>query len=174
LAQSRRLGSEDAVNQTLLAVAIFCGLSCIAPARSTVLSPASDAESAQAELLALHQADRRAHFSYDVNALVGSLPPELIYVRDGKIERQTQDAMRKGLTEYFARAEFTAWDDLEPPIIRVSPDGRMGWMVVRMKLAYTETDSAGKKTPVETVMAWMSAYEKRDGKWLQVANTTNV
>lgn len=160
------------MNRTLVVLAILCGLSCIAPAPAAISSSTSGAESARAELLALHQADRRAHFAHDINALVGSLPPELIYVRDGKIEKQTKDALRKRFTEYFARAEFSAWDDLEPPIISVSPDGQMGWMIVRMKLAYTETDAAGKKTPVETVMAWMSAYEKRDGHWLQVANTT--
>lgn len=160
------------MNRTQLALAIFCGLTCTAPAPVPLATSASGAESAPAELLALHQADRRAHFAHDINALVGSLPPELIYVRDGKIERQTSEALRKRFTEYFARAQFSAWDDLEPPIIRVSPDGQMGWMIVRVKLTYTETGAAEKKTPVETVMAWMSAYEKREGKWLHVANTT--
>lgn len=43
-------------------------------------------------------------------------------------------------------------------LVRASPDGKMGWMIVRVKIAYTKTDSAGKKTSEQTVMAWMSAY----------------
>ena len=45
----------------------------------------------RAELLALHQADRRAHFQHDVDALLATLPPEFIFVREGQIQQQTQD-----------------------------------------------------------------------------------
>jgi hypothetical protein len=80
--------------------------------------------------------------------------------------------LRKRFTQYFQGAEFSAWDDLEPPIIHVSPDGQMGWMVVRVKVAYSKTDSAGGKTQEQSVIAWMSAYEKREGKWFHVANAS--
>ena len=155
----------------LLASSTLAGLLCIAPVRHPV-----DVDAAKAELLALHQADRRAHFARDVDALVATLPPEFkfTFVRDGRIETQSKDNLRRRFTEYFRGAEFSAWDDLEPPIVRISPDGQMGCMIVRVKIAYTKTDAAGKKQSEQTVMAWMSAYEKRDGKWLHVANTTTV
>jgi hypothetical protein len=50
----------------------------------------------------------------------------------------------------------------------------MGWMIVRVKVAYTKTDKSGKKSSEETVMAWMSTYEKREGKWMHVANVTTT
>ena len=103
---------------------------------------------------------------------MAGLPSEFIYVRDGKIQTQTKEDLRKRFTEYFQGAEFSAWDDLEPPIIHVSPDGQMGWMVVRVKIAYSKTDAAGKKTQEQSVIAWMSVYEKREGKWLHVANAS--
>ncbi|MGA7918712.1 MAG: hypothetical protein WCA38_03500 [Candidatus Acidiferrales bacterium] len=71
-------------------------------------------------------------------------------------------------------AEFTAWDDLEPPIVHVSPDGQMGWMIVRMKIAVNRADASGKKTTESTVMVWMSTYEKHDGKWQHVTNASTV
>lgn len=155
----------------LLAAAVFAGLLCVAPAR-----PGSVAErpSAEAELLALHQADRRAHIARDVDALVATLPEKFIYVRDGKIEVDSREVLRSKFAEYFRNSEVTAWDDLEPPIVRASPDGRMGWMVVRIKVAYTKTDQSGKQSSEETVMAWMSTYEKREGKWMHVANVTTT
>lgn len=134
--------------------------------------PRVDIEAAKAELLALHQATRRAHFARDVDAILATIPPEFIYVRDGKIETQSKEDLRNRFANYFQGAEFSAWDDLEPPIIHVSPDGRMGWMIVRVKIEYTKAGAAGVKTNEQTVMAWMSAYEKRDGKWLHVANTS--
>jgi len=152
-----------------LKVGALAGLPCIAPTPPLIHA---DAETAKAELLALHQADRRAHFHHDVDALVASLPSEFIYVRDGKIQRQTKEDLRKRFVQYFQGAEFSAWDDLEPPIIHASPDGQMGWMVVRVKIAYSKTDAAGKKSQEQSVIAWMSVYEKQEGKWLHVADAS--
>jgi len=131
-------------------------------------------KSAEVELLALHQNDRRAHFARDVETLLATIPPEFISVRDGDIRRQSQDELRKRFTEYFRGVEFTAWDDLEPPIVHVSSDGHMGWMIVRVKISINRSDAAGKQTTENTVMAWMSAYEKHEGKWQHIANVTTV
>jgi hypothetical protein len=137
--------------------------------------PIVDVEAAAtAELLALHKADRRLHFAHDVDALLATLPDTFTYVRDGKVEMQSKESRRKRFTEYFRGTEFTAWDDLEPPIVRASPDGKMGWMIVRAKIGYTKTDAAGKKSSEQAVMAWMSAYEKRGRDWFHVANITTV
>jgi len=48
----------------------------------------------------------------------------------------------------------------------------MGWMIVRVRIAYTKTDAGDAKTKEDTVMAWISVYEKRDGKWLLIANVS--
>ncbi|HYL46217.1 MAG TPA: hypothetical protein VEU52_04265 [Candidatus Limnocylindrales bacterium] len=157
------------------AVAALAGLLSLAPGGVVASRPNSDAqESAEAELLALHQADRRAHFARDVDALLATLREKFIYVRDGKITNESKENARKNFTDYFRGAEFSAWDDLEPPIVRASPDGKMGWMIVRVKVAYAKTDESGKKISEELVMAWMSTYEKREGKWVHVANVTTA
>jgi hypothetical protein len=156
-----------------LAAALFAALFLFAPGHPVLSHPTFDAESsAQTELLALHQADRRAHFTRDAEALVAALPEKFIYVRDGKITTQSKDDARRKFEDYFRGAEFSSWDDLEPPVVRVSSDGTTGWMIVRVKVALTKTDAAGKRTPEQFVAAWMSAYEKRDGKWFHVANTS--
>ena len=83
----------------------------------------------------------------------------------------SREDVRAKFVEYFQSAQFTAWDDAEPPIVRVSADGNMGWMIVRVRIAYTETDASGKKNE-NTVGAWMSAYEKQDGTWIMTAVTS--
>jgi hypothetical protein len=102
------------MNRVGLIGGMLAGLLCSAPAPPLIQT---DAETAKAELLALHQADRRAHFHHDVDALAASLPSEFIYVRDGKVQTQTKEDLRKRFTQYFQGAEFSAWDDLEPAII---------------------------------------------------------
>ena len=78
------------MKRILVTVGMLAGLLCIAPSHQ----PAhADVDSAKAELLALHEADRRAHFHRDVDALVATLPPDFrfISVRDGKIQTQSPD-----------------------------------------------------------------------------------
>jgi hypothetical protein len=152
-----------------LVVIIVAGLFCL----SSAAGPQGP-DAAKAELIALHRADRRAHFEHDLDALLATVPPEFIFVRDGKVLGQSREDLRARFTHYFQGAEFTACDDLEPPIVHVSRDGEMGWMVVRVKIALDRTDASGKKTNDTTIMAWRSVYEKRDGKWQHVANATTV
>jgi hypothetical protein len=155
--------------------ALLAGLFCFsgAPAHSPGANrEADESASAKEELLAVHQAGRRAHFNRDVDSIIAGMGPEFTTVHDGKIRVMSREDVRKQFTEYFHGAEFSAWDDLEPPVIRISPDGKMGWMIARVRIAYTKKDAAGARSKEDTVMAWMSAYEKRDGKWLLVGNAT--
>jgi hypothetical protein len=158
-----------------LGAALLAGMFCLssAPADSPAASRAADeSTSAKAELLAVHQTARRAHFNRDVDFIVAGMGTEFTTVHEGTIRVMLREDVRKQFTEYFRGAEFSAWDDLEPPIIRISPDGKMGWMIVRVRIAYTKKDAGGAPSKEDTVMAWMSAYEKHDGKWLLVANAT--
>ena len=133
---------------------------------------ASRQQKAEAELLAIHQADRSAHFRHDVGALLEHTGAQVLDVREGKITRMSREDLRQRFVRYFHKAEFSAWDDVEPPVIQVSPDGELGWMVVRVHIAFVETDAQGKKIPHSSTMAWMSTYERRDGTWMMTAATS--
>jgi hypothetical protein len=134
--------------------------------------PAVDMEQERAALLKQHRLDRDAHFKRDAAALVASFAPETIYVRDGRVERRSKAENLRRVEKYFASAEFTEWDDLMPPLINVSPDGRMAWMIVRLKGKYTYTAESGAKSTEEFICAWMSAYEKQGSRWVHVANAS--
>ena len=56
--------------------------------------------------------------------------------------------------------------------MRVSRDSSMVWMIVRVNIRYSDQDSAGKAKIEESKAAWISAYEKRDGRWIMVAVTS--
>jgi hypothetical protein len=51
---------------------------------------------------------------------------ELLDVRDGTIHHLRREDVRKRFARYFERAQFSAWNDLEPPIVRVSADEKHG------------------------------------------------
>lgn len=155
------------MKQRRVAVMAWLGLFCAIGCRQQI-----DFEKEKAELLELHRQDRQAHFNRDAAAVAVSLAPEMISVRGGEVWSATREENHRRFARYFQRAEFAAWDDLIPPIIYVSPDGQMAWMVVRVKVKYDWPDSGGKKSTEEYISAWLSVYEKHEGKWNHVANAS--
>jgi hypothetical protein len=97
-----------------------------------------DLEKEKAELLRLHKSDREAHFKTDVDRLQESSPEEFIAVSDGKIYRTTKADERKQFAEYFKGAKYHEWDDLEEPIVRISKEGDMAWMITRVRVRHTK------------------------------------
>src|ERR1700727_2520630 len=155
------------VRLTGIAVALvfcLCGAARVVPAGLT----------GKDELLAIHQADRRGHFARGADALGANVAPEFLQVFDGKVQRISREDLRRRVTTYFQGAEFVAWDDLEPPVIELSPDGKMGWMIARLKVTIRRQDAGGSKIAEDTTMSWLSTYEKHDGKWQHVANASTV
>ena len=148
---------------TLLFVALAAG----AQAQAT-----ANLEKEKAELLRLHKAAREAHFKTDAELLLENSPEEMISVSRGKINRSGKAAGLKVFTEYFRGAKYYEWDDVEEPIIRVSKDGSMAWMITRIRVRRVQRDAAGAEQEERFVYAGIMTYEKRDGRWVRVANVS--
>ena len=133
-----------------------------------------DLEREKAELLEIHKADRRAHFSTDVELLLSRSSDDFITVSEGKVYRVKRAESKAMFNEYFKDATYHEWDDLEPPIVRVSNDASMAWMIVRTKVRRTQKTSTGQEIEESFVYAGIMTYERRDGKWRRVANVTTL
>jgi len=131
-----------------------------------------DLEKEKAELLRLHRLDREAHFKTDVDLLLDGSAEEFIAVSNGKISRSQRTGERAGFAEYFKGVKYYEWDDLEAPIVRISKDGSMAWMITRLRSRRTQKDNAGKEKEQRFVYAGIMIYEKQNGKWVRVANVS--
>jgi hypothetical protein len=123
-------------------------------------------------LLKVHETDRRAHFATDVELLLQHSGDEFIYVGEGKVSKSTRAELQETFRAYFKDAKYYEWDDLEPPIIRISNDASMAWMIVRTRVRRTQKDSSGALKERKFVYAGIMTYEKREGKWIRVANVS--
>lgn len=123
------------------------------------------------EILAIHKLDRQAHLNTDVKSAISIFDPSYIYVRDGNIHRFSSEDLELMYTSYFQGAAFHEWDDLEPAVIHVSDDGKMAWVIehFRIRLSRQENEKVKEQT---SEYAGMTIYEKKEGKWLRVANTS--
>ena len=124
------------------------------------------------QLLRIHQSDRRAHFETSAQRIMEHASDEFISVSNGSVQRTTRAENLKFFEQYFKGAKYYEWDDLEPPIVRVSNDANMAWMIVRTRVRRVQTQSDGKAAERTFVYAGIMAYEKKDGRWLRVANVS--
>ena len=139
---------------------------------ATRAQAAVDLEKEKAELLRLHKADREAHLRTDVELLQRSSPEEFISVSRGKIHRAQKSDERKLFTEYFRGAKYYEWDDAEDPIVRVSKDGSMAWMITRVRVRRTQKGPTDEEKEEKFIYAGIMTYEKVDGRWVRVANVS--
>jgi hypothetical protein len=133
---------------------------------------AANLERERAELLRLHRAAREAHFKTDVDLLFENSPEEFISVSNGRVSRSRTAEGRKVFADYFRGAKYYEWDDVEEPIVRISKDASMAWMITRIRVRRVQKDAAGAEREERFVYAGIMTYEKRDGRWVRVANVS--
>lgn len=122
----------------------------------------------EAQLLAMHARVLKAHLESDVDALLADQADDFTMVSRGDVERITRSDLRSFLGPYLASTRFNAYRDVVPPIVKVSPDGRLGWVIAKIEASGTRNGQA-----VQFVSAWIELYEKRDGRWYGVGNVSN-
>ncbi|MBI4750047.1 MAG: nuclear transport factor 2 family protein [Acidobacteria bacterium] len=123
-------------------------------------------------LLQVHKKDRQAHFETDARKLIEHAGDEFIAVSNGTIQRSTRADVLKMFEEYFKNARYFEWDDVEPPIVQVSNDASMAWMIVRTRVRRTQKQADGSDKERSFVYAGIMTYEKKNGKWVRVANVS--
>lgn len=155
--------------KSLITILLFVISSGLAEAQTR---PTVDLEKERAELLRAHKTGREAHFKTDVDLLQQGAPEEFIAVSDGKIYRTKKADERRQFEEYFKGAKYYEWDDVEEPIVRISNDGSMAWMITRIRVRRTQKDAAGVEKERKFIYAGIMTYEKKAGKWLRVANVS--
>ncbi len=100
----------------------------------STLALAADPAADKAALLKLHTADRDGHLKGDADLIVSPLAPTVTEVSGGHVSTMKRDDAKAKFAEYLKTVKYTAWDDASEPVIVISPDGKMAWMVVEIKV----------------------------------------
>ncbi len=132
-------------------------------------SPSSGPEGDRAELLRLHQLARTAHLEKRADLMVAPFDDSVRFVAAGEVTVISRTENQARLQAYFDRSTFQAWDDIAPPILRISPDGRMAYKIVQKHVRLTAPDSTGRSVAEDVVYAWIETYEKPDDRWILMA-----
>jgi hypothetical protein len=159
----------------LLAFLSITTLACApsaAPSADTSTSSAprsSDRVEDSLALIRLHERAREAHLAKRADWLVEGQADSLISVSSGKVSVSPRASVRAGFQPYFDASTFQAWDDIVPPRIRISADGRMAYVIVEKRVHLTTRTPNGGTEAERTRFAWLSVYEKQGSEWRMTA-----
>jgi hypothetical protein len=136
-------------------------------------NPRPNLEADRATLLRIHALAQTAHLDKRPDLMVASFADSFLNISRGAVTVRTPAESRARFQAYFDRSTFQEWADLAPPIIRISPDGQMAYVIVQKRVRLSAVDSAGVSRPEHTIFAWVELYEKLGGKWtlMGVAST---
>lgn len=128
---------------------------------------------ARAKLLALHEEAMQAHRESNADLLLRSEGPDFVSANRGEITQPTLDARRARFQQYLGNTRFTEYIDLVPPIVRVSDDGSLGWVIVQVRAVGVQTKQDGSSQPLAFESAWIELYERRGDSWYRAGNVSN-
>ena len=138
-----------------------------------LLGCSSGPSSHEAQLRALHAKVLRAHLQNDVDLLLEDDAPEGTEANRGVVSKTDAATTRSHLGPYLARTAFHEYRDLIEPVVAVSRDGSLGWVMAQVYARGTQRQDDGTQEPLEFTCAWIELYERRGDRWLRVGNVSN-
>lgn len=155
----------------MLARVVACALLSVAALSGLAAAAGTDTQL----LRELHEKVMRAHRQGAVELLLEdeAEAPDYVVASRGEITRPSLAERRARLGPYLERTRFAEYRDAAEPIVSVSTDGTLGWVVVQVRARGVQTTPDGRQEPLEFASAWIELYAKHQGKWRRVGNVSN-
>lgn len=128
----------------------------------------SSLRSDREQLLALHEKALRAHREQSIAVLLEDEVEDYVVASRGEIFIPSKQKREESMGPYLRSTKFESYVDTREPIVKVSDDGTLGWVIVRISARGVQEGE-----PLEFTSAWIELYEKRNGRWWRVGNVSN-
>jgi hypothetical protein len=125
-------------------------------------------------ILKIHQDLLDAHLSNDAAAVLAAESMDPVVVSRGEVLHPKRADRKQMFDGYLSSIEFERYRDLIDPIVRVSDDGTLGWLICQVEIVGKHKGISGDSAQLNSVWAWVELYEKRDGQWIRVGEVSNV
>ena len=138
-----------------------------------LLAPAAtcDVAVAEHELRAMHAAVIARHLDGDVDAWMATESESVIVGSRGELTTSGPERAARR-REYLGSTHFDVYRDMVEPVVRVSDDCSLGWVMVQVEASGAQSHG-NLRMPFAFQSAWIELYERRDGAWLGVGNVSN-
>lgn len=118
-----------------------------------------------AELLRLHEQQKTAHLTYNAELFIEMFAENLTQIQRGNSVTRTKGENLARFKQYFSGFKFQEWEDMAPPVIKISKDGTLATISVKKSVKGTYKNEKGEDEADHTIFAWLEVWEKIDGKW---------
>lgn len=137
----------------------------------TCTSPKTDHSSELQALADLQKQEQAAHLQEEPAVLVNMLNDTLTEVKNGVVSYHTKDEMTTRFVTYFDTVEFIKWEDIQPPVYKLSEDGTEANVSIRKHIEVS-IENGGASNREITDMAWTELWKKKNGRWKMYMVTT--
>ena len=134
---------------------------------------AQNRNSDERQLLHLHAEVIRAHVERQVDLWMSIESENVVSVNGGRVTFPGFSERREQRAAYLQGASFSTYRDLREPIVRISEDGLLGWLIAEVEVVGTVPDRDGGRRSFHDIWAWIELYEKTDQGWRLIGNVSN-
>ncbi len=127
-------------------------------------------EQEKAQLLHLYKNGLQAHLAQDATTFLAEYAPEWYDVRNAGVRLRAKAEALPAIERYFQRTHFYDITELAAPIIHVSADASMAWVIGHMRVRASQEGPDGQERDFSFQCAWVSVYEKHADQWAQVVD----
>lgn len=129
-----------------------------------------------AELLKLHDQAKEAHLAYNAELFIELFAENLTQLQGGNVSTRSKAENLERFRNYFSTYKFIEWEDIKPPVIKISGDGTLATVLVEKRVRGTYKNEQGEEVSDHIVFAWLEVWEKIGGKWkvTTVASTSRA
>jgi hypothetical protein len=130
-------------------------------------------EQEKARLLQIHERSLRAHFENDARTFLAEYASQWYDVRNAGVRLRTKEEAFPAIEQYFKRTHFSDISEIAAPIIHISTDASMAWVIGEIRVRATQDVSDEKERDFSFRCAWVCIYEKQEGQWAQVVDASS-
>ena len=125
------------------------------------------------EIADFHKLFIKAHLQKDVGFFVQDISKDYMSVSGGEIRKPTEEEIRSRFSSYLNNTTFTEYRDLREPIIGLSKDGSLAWMIVEVKVAGKRKMEDGLELDLNFICAWITLFERQGNRWLRLGEVSS-
>jgi len=131
-----------------------------------------DFEQDKAAILKLYDLSRQSHLESDAVKFLTPYAQQWYSVRDGTVTQRTKDAAFPDIERYFQSMHFLQFDDT-PPIVEVSKDGSMAWLIGEVQARAIQRQPDQTEKEVAFRCSWVEIFENQKAGWAAVVNSSH-
>jgi ketosteroid isomerase-like protein len=132
-----------------------------------------NSEQEKSKLLHLHCIALKAHIEKDARAFLAVYASQWYDVRTTGIRLRTKEEALPAIEQYFRRTHVHDISEITSPIIHISTDASMAWVIGEIRVRASQEVAEGKEQDFSFRCAWVSIYEKQEGEWAQVVDASS-